>query len=47
MEIKINRIAILYPVIVSLILDLFGAKLFRKSIGIIYKNNKSLGIDRA
>jgi len=47
MELKINRIAILYPVIVSLILDLFGAQLFGKSIGIIYKNSKSIGIDKA
>jgi hypothetical protein len=47
MEIKINRIAILYPVIVSLIPGLFGAQLFRKSIGIIYRNTKSFGIDRA
>jgi hypothetical protein len=47
MEIKINRIAILYPVIVSLILGLFGAQLFRKSMGIINKNTKSLSIDKA
>jgi hypothetical protein len=45
MELKINLIAILYPVIVSLILDLFGAQLFGKSMGIIYKNSKSSGID--
>ena len=47
MEIKINRIAILYPVIVSLILDLFGAQLFLKSRGITHKNTRSLSIDRA
>ena len=47
MELKINRIAILCPVIASLILDLFGTQLFRKSMGIIHKNIKSLSIDRA
>ena len=31
----------------SLILDLFGAQLFRKSMGIINKNTKSLSIDKA